>query len=160
MSLGLMLLLSACEAPSVELEQRPPEILLSYLDLEREWHAIVEDGIVPLYGGPEGGFFAFLGIDVINMHPEDLDLEVVVQHPAFEDPLSRARFKFSAGTMLWPMCPSLGVEVTGVSVSLRLTVVDIDGIGASKSVSVVPACAEQDLEELCRCQCSARFPEC
>jgi len=159
MSLGL-LLLSACEAPTASLDEGPPEIRLFFLDQARDWHAISEGGNVPLYAGPEGGFLTFLGIDVINMVPEDLDLELTVQHPSLEEPLVRARMKSSTGKLSSWLCPLADVDVDGASIALSLTAIDIEGTSASKRVTVVPSCAEPQFEELCRCQCSARYPAC
>lgn len=141
-----------------------------------EFSAAHDMAEVPLIQPPQGGKVIFVGVRAKNLNGCGLTLATALCEPDSGEVVSLERRPVTLeptgdGWMApqrpteasnysnLPACPraDLARPIEGEVYELRVSVTDVGGRRAERTLRVVPMCGESDRLELCQCECSKDF---
>jgi len=131
---------------------------------------------VPLIQPPQGGKVLFVGVRARNLDGCGLTLATALVEPETGSVISLERrpVTLEPGEGGWmtperpteasnysnlPACPRADLDrsIVGESYELRVSITDMEGRKATKSMQVIPTCGEPNLAALCECECAKDY---
>jgi hypothetical protein len=150
-----------------------PEIELVFRTADGQLADLVAGGEVPLIQPPQGGKVVLVGVRARNVDGCGLQLTASLRDPCTDRiiGLESRPVNLRAGADGWgepsqpaelsdyanlAACPSAAAvhDIEGEPYLLRIRVDDGDGREASAEAMIVPVCAEPELVDQCKCECS------
>ncbi len=153
---------------------KPIEMELVYLDTAKKIQPLQDGGALPMIVPPQGGWVVFVGARATNLEPCGVTVKGVLRDannqqvrvderttklvptgdgwggPVDEDISTVANV---------PTCPNQWASqaIPGLPIELTYSITDRDGRTASKSINVIPECAEPPFKNACLCQCKKDY---
>jgi hypothetical protein len=164
----------ACNLPFVGDATKDASIELTALGPDAVSHVLSEGADVPLIFPPQGGRVIFVGVEAMNVDPCNVEItgalgdtttkQVRIDGRTVNLAPSPSGYGASVDTDIStfsniPACPNqwASTDVYDHPFQLTLTLVDRSGRKASKSIGVVPKCAEPDKLAECLCICKKGY---
>ncbi len=153
---------------------KPIEMELVYLDVKKEIQPLADGGAIPMIVPPQGGWVVFIGARVNHIDPCGVTIKGVLRDTGNDQVrLDERTTKLITDAGGWggpeagdistvaniPTCPNqwASAALDDVPIELTYSVKERGGRTVSKTIQVVPECAEPLYKNACMCQCSAHY---
>lgn len=153
---------------------KPIEMELVYLDAEKKMHPLANGDAIPMIVPPQGGWVIFVGARATNIDPCGVTVKGVLRDANNQQVrLDQRTTKLVSKGDGWgspvegdistvanvPTCPNQWASqaIPNVPIELTYSLKDRGGRTASKTIQVVPECAEPIYKNACLCQCSKDY---
>ena len=153
-----------------------PEIELVYRTADAEMVPLVDGAELPLQTPPQGGKVIFVGMRVKNVDLCGASLQGAVREPCtnrvlgierrpiawriaedgFAEPAQPQEISDYANV---PLCPNAGAaeDVDGPELQLEMRFYPAGAAAIDRVIAITTTCADDELPQLCRCECDADY---
>jgi hypothetical protein len=153
-----------------------PELELVYRTAGGEMAPLGDDTVVPLLTPPQGGKVIYVGVRVRNVDLCGASLQAAVRDPCtnrvvgierrpiawriaedgFAEPAQPQEISDYANV---PLCPNAGAEhdLDGPALQLEMRFYPAGAAPVDRIVPITTSCADDELPNLCRCECDSDY---